>query len=78
MPITRYLREAAFDPKAIEAMSAAFESACVSLQLLDRDDPLTEIVARKVIEIAGAGERDPERICELVLLGLKESDERTA
>ena len=55
MPITRYLKEAVFDPKAIEAMSAAFEAVCKSLQLVTRDDRITEIVARKVIEVAGMG-----------------------
>jgi hypothetical protein len=36
-----------------------------------------EIVARKVIEVAGTGERDPLRICGLALLALSE-DKRTA
>jgi hypothetical protein len=76
MPLTPFLREATFDPKAIEAMSAAFEAVCASLQLVNRSDPITEIVARKVIEVAGTGELDPERIRELVLLALKESGAR--
>jgi hypothetical protein len=78
MPLTPYLKEAVFDPKAIKAMTAAFEAVCDSLKLLDRDDPITEIVARKVIEVGGTGERDPERIRELVLLALNESGERSA
>jgi hypothetical protein len=78
MPLTPFLKEATFDPMAIEAMSAAFEAVCVSLQLVNRSDAITEIVARKVIEVAGTGERDPERIRDLVLLALKESDERSA
>jgi hypothetical protein len=47
-------------------MTAAFKAACLALQLADKDDPITDIVARKIIEIAGTGERDPERICALV------------
>jgi hypothetical protein len=78
MPLTPYLKEAVFDPKAIEAMTAAFEAVCESLQLVKRDDLIAEIVARKVIEVAETGERDPERIRELVLLALKESSERSA
>jgi hypothetical protein len=78
MPLTPYLKEAVFDPKAIEAMTAAFEAVCESLKLVNRDDPITEIVARKVIEVAGTGERDPERIRELVLLALNQSGERSA
>jgi hypothetical protein len=78
MPLTPFLKEATFDPQAIEAMSAAFEAVCESLHLADRSDPMTEIVARKVIEIAGTGERDPVRIRDVVLLALNESGERSA
>ena len=78
MPLTPYLKEAVFDPKEIEALSAAFEAVCQSLKLLNRIDPITEIVARTVIEVAGTGERDPDRIRDLVLLALKESGERSA
>ena len=57
-------------------MTAAFNAACLSLHLSARDDPVTEIVALSVIEIAGTGERDPERIFDLVLLALND-DKRT-
>jgi hypothetical protein len=78
MPLTPYLKEAVFDPKAIEAITAAFEAVCDSLKLANGVDPIPEIVARKVIEVAGTGERDPERIRELVLLALNQSGERSA
>jgi len=78
LPLTPFLKGADFDPQAIEAMSAAFEAVCASLQLLKRTDPVTEIVARMVVEVAGTGERDPERIRDLVLLSLNESDELSA
>jgi hypothetical protein len=77
VPLTPYLAGDVFDPPAIEAMTAAFDAARLSLQLADRDDPFTEIVARKVIEIAGTGERDPKRIYALVLFALSH-DKRTA
>ena len=79
MPLTRnFVKEFVFDPEAIEPMVAAFKAACHSLQLVDRDDLLTQIVARKVVEVARTGERDPEQLRDLVLLALKESDRRTA
>jgi hypothetical protein len=78
MPLTPYLEGAVFDPKAIEAMSAAFNAVCDSLQLINRDDPLTQIIARKVVELAGTGERDPESLRDMVLLALKESSQRSA
>ena len=75
--MTRQPGEGLFDPSAIHTMVAAFEACCRSLRLEDRADPITEIVAQKVIEVADAGERDPQRICGLVLLALSE-DKRTA
>jgi hypothetical protein len=78
MPLAPYLQGGVFEPKDVEAMTAAFAAVCLSLQLADRDDPFTEIVARKIIEIAGIGERDPERLHDLVLLALNETDQRSA
>jgi hypothetical protein len=75
--MTRRPGEGVFDQSAIHAMAAAFEACCRSLRLEDRIDPITDIVARKVVEVAGTGERDPQRICGLVLLALSE-DKRTA
>jgi hypothetical protein len=67
-----YLAKGVFDPQAIEAMAAAFRTVCASLALADQDDPVTRTVARKVIEIAGTGVREPGRIADLVLRRLKE------
>jgi hypothetical protein len=78
MPLTSFLKEATFDPEAIRAMTTAFEAVCEALRLAPRSDSVTEIVARKVIEVTGTGERDPERIRDLVLLALDESGARIA
>ncbi len=67
MPLTPYLKGTVFEPRAIEAMTAAFEAVCKSLQLLNRDDPIAQIAARKVIDIARTGEHDPQRMHDLVL-----------
>ncbi len=48
-------------------MTAAFEKVRESLKLADRSDPLVEIVAIAVIEVASTGERDPDRIQDAVL-----------
>ena len=78
MPLPPYLKEAVFEPKAIEAMEAALAAVCRSLQLRNHHDPITEVVARKIIDIAGTGERDPQRMHDLVLLDLKQPDQRSA
>jgi hypothetical protein len=48
-------------------MTAAYEGVIGRLKLADRADPLTEIVARRIIDYAAAGERDPIRIRDSVL-----------
>jgi len=44
-------------------MTKAYEAALQLLRLTDRHDPVTEIVAKKIIEVTRAGERDPPKIC---------------
>ncbi len=67
-----YIGEANFDPTAIAAMTTAFHTVCDALLLVDREDPIIEIVALKVIEIARTGERAPERIRDLTLRAFNE------
>ncbi len=71
MAIYRMIREAVFEPEAIERMTAAYEHALKMLQLTDRTDPLTELVARKIIEVAELGERDPDRLYQRALDALR-------
>jgi hypothetical protein len=67
MPFSKYTCE----PDLMEAMRAAFYRVCDVLQLsCDREDPLTEIVVTKIVELAKAGERDPEILCFTVLAEL--------
>jgi hypothetical protein len=40
-------------------MVAAYEHCLQLLGLADRSDPITEQIARQIIEIAQTGERDP-------------------
>jgi hypothetical protein len=67
MAIYRLLREAAFDQADINQMATAYEAALKVLRLVDRDDPITELIAKKIIEITRDGEHDPPRICARAL-----------
>ena len=67
MAIYRIFKTRVFEPEAIAIMSAAYEDALRVLQLTDREDPITEVVAKKIIDVAELGERDPARICEAAL-----------
>ena len=67
MAIYRHFSEASFQPVDIECMGAAYEAALVVLQLVDRHDPITELVASKIIAIFRTGERDRNKLCERAL-----------
>jgi hypothetical protein len=67
MAIYRFFKERAFEPEAVICMARAYESALLALRLTDRQDLLTEIVAKKIIEIAETGERDPDRLRDRAL-----------
>jgi hypothetical protein len=75
MPITPFLAGQAFDPEAIENMSAGFVAACDALRLKVGDDPATRFVAEKVIEFAQRGIRDPNMLCKLTLKEIDLTDE---
>jgi hypothetical protein len=62
MAIYRLLQNSAFGPEQVDRMTTAYEDVLRILGLSNRTDPLTEIVAKKIIEIAQTGERDPLRI----------------
>jgi hypothetical protein len=64
MSIRAYLNCEGFDPETVRLMGLAFEMALASLRPPDCAEPLREAVARKIIALAKAGERDPERLCE--------------
>jgi hypothetical protein len=59
------------DPNDLDLMRAAFNNVCDRLELeCRREDPLTELVVDAIIDIAAAGERDPDRLCDGVLVRL--------
>jgi hypothetical protein len=67
MPITPYLDNTRFDPEATRVMSVAFEMVRVALGLTDRGDLANQIVAKRIIELAKSGERNPDLLCERAL-----------
>ena len=70
MPIHRLLKNHAFGPDEITILTSAFDDALRRLRLADRADPATEVVARKIIELAQQGERDPTRLSERAIQAL--------
>jgi hypothetical protein len=70
MAIYRLIANGSFGPDVIEAMTAAYEAALLDLRMIDRSDPLTELIAKSIVNVTATGERDPEIIKERALNAL--------
>jgi hypothetical protein len=70
MPINRLLEDKKLTPEEMARSNAAYSYVLRSLSLVDRNDPLTEMIARKVIEI-GATETDPAKISQRAVIFFK-------
>jgi hypothetical protein len=62
MPIRKFIPGATFGPEAIKDMTTAFERIRVILNLENPNDPLIEVVAKKVVSLASQGIFDPKEI----------------
>jgi hypothetical protein len=67
MPINRLLKNSKLGVEEIEKLSCAYSYALRSLSLVDRNDPLSEMLARKIIEIGATGISDPVEISNIVV-----------
>ena len=67
MGAATHFAAASFDAETTQAMGVAFDMACRSLQLSEVTDPLTKIVASKIVDTASAGEHDAVRLHEAVM-----------
>jgi hypothetical protein len=60
----------AFGPEVIDIMSSAYQAVLSDLGLADHEDSLTLLVARRIIDLAAEGERDPDRLRASTLASL--------
>ena len=76
MAIYRLIANGSFGPQEIEVMSAAYESALIDLGIANRDDLVTELIAKSIVNVISTGERNPELVKERAInaLGLRKSD----
>ena len=72
MAIYRLLQQSVFDDVAVKAMADAYEAAFREFGLANRADPLTNVSASKIIEIARLGVHDPAKLCERAMAELRE------
>jgi hypothetical protein len=66
------VRRTSFDPEALTAVTAAYHAVLTELCLSNRENAGTLMVARRVIEIAARGERDPHRLAAAALEALSQ------
>ena len=59
------LQVAVFDPAATHIMGQAFDCACRSLHNIGQlNNAVKEVIAKRIVELARDGERDPNKLCE--------------
>jgi hypothetical protein len=67
MPIYRLLQNSPLGPEEIAVLTEAYEAILRKLKLVDRNDPITEILARKIIELGQRGVSQAEQLIELAM-----------
>ena len=67
MPITRLISNIHTTPEQRQVLEQAFSKTLQKLHLVNRNDPVCELVARKVVEIGRTkGAKNPAEISDLV------------
>jgi hypothetical protein len=67
MAIYRLLQNSPMGPKEISRITEAYEQALHTLCVKDRDDPLTEMIAKTIIRIAQTSIHDPAQLSALAI-----------
>jgi len=69
--VVRFVKEtelgSVFDDQATKAMGEAFEAACKDLDEAGQPSVVYEAVAKRIIEMAKSGERDPNQLRDRAL-----------
>jgi hypothetical protein len=51
-------------------MTAAYEGALIDLSVANRDDPITDLIAKAIVNVTATGERDPILVKERAINAL--------
>jgi hypothetical protein len=70
MAIYRLFQNSPLGPEEISRLSEAYERTLRTLSLVDRNDPITEMIAKKIIEIGQTGVKEPAQISQLAIKDL--------
>ena len=71
MPITPFLNGEPFDPESRRVLRVALEMVCIDLRTGDCDEGVQQAIAKKLIALVKAGERNPDILCEEVLKDIR-------
>jgi hypothetical protein len=72
-----FFHDASFDPEATHIMGQAFECACKSLHDVGQPEMVKNVIAKRIIEIAKTGERDPNQLCKRALKAVRLPPQRS-
>jgi len=64
------ISDRSFDAETTAFIGEAFDKACKEMRDKRQPDSLQQSIAKRLIEIAARGERDPETMCESALISL--------
>jgi hypothetical protein len=70
MRIHRLLQNLSFNQDDIDRLAAAYEEALRALHISDRNDPINQVIAQRIIEGARTGVRDPGDLCKIAIKDL--------
>ena len=71
MPIGPFLNGERFDPETKRVLGVAFEITYIALGAEGSDDFVKQAIANKIINLAKAGERNPDLLCEQALKDIR-------
>jgi len=75
MAIHKLIANGSFGPDEIEVMRAAYEAALIDVGVTNPDEPITDLIAKSIVNVAATGERNPKEVMERALnaLGVRRS-----
>jgi hypothetical protein len=76
--IVQFLKDRAFDAEATRTMGEAFDKARAMLHDSGQPALMLEIIAKRIVDVATTGERDPDELARRALYALGSATEQPA
>lgn len=71
MAIYKLIANGVFGPLEIDAMSKAYEKRPIDLEIANRDNPITELIAKAIVNVVATDKRDPNLIEQRAINALR-------